>query len=1077
MNRSKLQVALMGALLALGAGAAWPQTAAAQAQAAQQYSIPAGELESALRHYATQNRLQLVYSSELVAGKRSAGLTGSYTREEALARLLSGSGLHAEPVDANTIALRRAGAGPTPRDEARAVPAEASADDGVTDIDTVMVTGTRISRPELDEPNPVQTFSIERIQRSGKTNITDFLKDSPALTASMGNQDTAGTSTYGTPAGIGLNMLDLRNLGSARTLVLVNGRRHVAGMPGEASVDVGSIPTALIDRVDVLTGGVSAIYGADGVSGVVNFLLKRDFEGLEASVQTGMSSRGDANEHDASVVFGRNFADMRGNVAVAYQYTASKRLSEKKRDHIGDPYRTYMTAPNPDDPFAEDPDLYDYLLFNDVRYAESSPNGAIDVDFDGIADYQGDGRPYDGGRLLGEGVTQGGSGTPLAGFNGDLLPRDRQHNLNVLASFDASPALRLFAEGKYIETSVYTQAQPTFDFGTVLAPDNAFLNRRLGALAPDGALMNRDNLDLGHNEDFVDRKLKRIVVGAAGDLGERLRYEASYAYGESKSHILKTRNRLTDRYYAALDAVVDPATGRIVCRSDLFPEENIDPLNYDGPAVTFTPGPGSGCRPLNLLGEGAADPAAADFVYARSTMDSRITQQVFSGSVSGDLGGWFELPGGPVGFAVGAEYRKETSLAIPSEDLLQDQVLDIGPYAVTRGSFDVREVFGELSIPVLADARYAKTLSFGAAIRFSDYSTIGHTTTWKLDGVYAPVEDIAFRTTYSQAVRAPNIAELYAGPSSSFDTTNDPCDPSNLGSGTSYRAANCVALLQQLGLSQAQIDAFAPNRDPSASVAKPSVSSGNPDLSEERARTWTAGVVFRPRFLKGFTLSLDWYDIGLEDAINTAGGFDISQLCVDQPSIDNVFCDAVTRDPDTGFITGYHVRPENVSAFRTSGLDLSVNYRFTPRAGIGTFEFDLVGGYLRQLEFVATPGADTTDRANMPWSPRRIASLGVTWEKGGLSLNYALNWQSRTLSPWFTPEQLAARPDLAPDSVLYVEERREHSLQASYDLDDRLTLFAGIRNFTDQKPHTGLLSWPVSPVGRYFYMGARARFR
>lgn len=1072
MNKKmKLRVALMGALLTLGAGTAWPQPVAAQA-AAQQYSIPAGDLESALRHYATQNRLQLVYSSELVEGKRTAGLAGSYTREDALARLLRGSGLRAEPVDASTIALRKVEAGPVSRSEVPAEQVEAAADDAATEIAAVVVTGTRIRRPELDEPNPVQTFSVERIQRSGKTNLTDFLKDSPALTSSLGSLDTAGPSTYASPTAIGLNMLNLRNLGASRTLVLVNGRRHVSSLPGEMAVDIGSIPSALIERVDVLTGGVSAIYGADGVSGVVNFVLKRDFEGLEANVQTGMSSQGDADEQDASFVFGRNFADRRGNVAVAYQYTASQRLNHTARPYLGDPSRAYFQAPNPDDPFGEDPNQYDNLWFNDVRWADSSQNGALDVDFDGVADYQGNGLPYDGGRMLGDGLTQGGSGTPVTQSAGDLLPRNRQHNVNLLTSFEVAPALRLFAEGKYVETSVYTQAEPTFDFGTVLAPDNAYLNQVLGSLAPDGAWLNRDNVDLGFNEDFVDRKLTRFVVGAEGAISERLRYEVSYTYGEAKSHIRKTRNRLSDRYFAALDAVVDPATGQIVCRSDLFPEENIDPLNYDAPAVTFTPGPGSGCRPLNLLGDGVADPEAVAFIYAPNRIDSRITQQVLSGSVAGDLGGWLELPGGPIGFAVGAEYRRETSSSVPSEDLREDQVFDIGPYAVTRGDFDVREVFGELSFPVLTDARFAKTLSFGAALRFSDYSTIGQTTTWKLDGVYAPVRDIALRATYSQVVRAPNIAELFAGPSSGFDTPDDPCDPSNLGSGTSYRPANCVALLRQLGLSQAQIDAFAPNNDPIAGISKPSISSGNPDLSEERARTWTAGLVFRPRFLDGFTLSVDWYNIELENAINTAGGFDISRLCVDQPSIDNVFCDAVPRDPVTGFITSYFVRPENVSAFRTSGVDVTANYRFTPQANIGTFEVDLSGGYLRQLQFVATPGADTTDQANTASSPRRLANLGLTWEKGDLSLTYGLNWWNRTLR--ITPQEHAAQPDYGPDSVVYIKQRHEHSLQASYAIDDRLTLFMGVRNLTDQKSdHESY--WPVSPVGRYFYMGARAR--
>lgn len=938
----------------------------------------------------------------------------------------------------------------------------------------IVVTGSRIRRTELEEPNPIQSFSSEDMQLSGKTNVTEFLLDTPALAGSLGSERTGGSNIFANIQGAGLNLLNLRNLGEDRTLVLVNGRRHVAGLPGISGVDINSIPSALIEKVDVLTGGVSAIYGADGVSGVVNFILKRDFEGLLASGQIGLSEHGDAGRRDASILAGANFADGRGNVTLSYDYSSSDRLSQFDRSFSGNMFRTFTVVDNPGDP-DDDPRIPDRIALPDVRYAQSSPDGGIDVDFDGIADFTGSGGVYDHGRLLSDGLVQGGSGTPLAGYSGDFLPSIEQHNVNLLTGFEFSPAFRLFLEGKYATSRTFTAAQPTFDVATILASDNAFLNARFGDLAPDGALMTRDNFDLGVAQDKSDRKTIRAVIGAEGKLGDHLRYEVAYVYGRTKADTLKMNNRYTDRYFAALDAVVDPGSGRIMCRSDLTPGENIDPNNYDGPARSFTPGPNSGCVPLDLLGEGVADPAAIDFIMARSRIRSQITQQVISGSLSGDSGGVFSLPGGPVGFALGAEYRKESSRSVPSPELQDGQVFDVGPYSADSGSFDVKEVFGEINVPLLKDVPFAKTLSFGAALRLSDYSTVGSTTAWKFDAVYAPIEDIAFRATYSKVVRAPNIAELFAGRSSTFTGIEDPCDPSRQTSGSQFRAANCVAVLQALGFTQGQIDAFAPDDDVLAGVARRANRQGNPDLKEETAKTWTAGLVFRPRFVPGLTASADWYDINLKNAISRPSGQDVVALCVDQPTIDNVYCDAVTRNPGDGFVSSVFLTPQNVANFRTAGLDVSVNYRFNPGTDLGTFNLKLVGGYLHRLAFIATPDAAVNSNVNEIYAPRYVGSADLTWSRGAVSINYGLGWHSRV--DRFNDEERAANPDIAGPELRRYKERWEHDIQLSVDVDSRFTFFGGVNNFTDEKPGFASESYPVSAVGRYYYLGAKAKLR
>ena len=254
---------------------------------------------------------------------------------------------------------------------------------------------------------------------------------------------------------MGLNLLDLRHLGVDRTLVLVDGRRHVSGLAGSAAVDIDAIPTDLVEAVDVLTGGASAIYGADGVSGVVNFRLKKNFEGLSFRGQYGTSSEGDGNNTFAALTAGTNFSDGRGNIALAYEYSADDRVNDQDRDYLRPPTAAYLFQ-NQDD-LDDSPDLPDQVPYNDVRYADSAPNGAVDVDFDLLSDFQGNGNIYDRGFVLENsgGYTQGGSSTPVDGYQGDLFPELDRHLVNLLGHFDVSDSLTISAEGKYVRSHAH----------------------------------------------------------------------------------------------------------------------------------------------------------------------------------------------------------------------------------------------------------------------------------------------------------------------------------------------------------------------------------------------------------------------------------------------------------------------------------------------------------------------------------------------------------------------------------------------------------------------------------------------
>lgn len=946
----------------------------------------------------------------------------------------------------------------------------------------IVVTGSRIARPELSLPNPVQVVSAETIEQSGKTNLTEFLIDNPALLGSQSNVDVAGSALTGGAQNVGVNLLDLRNLGANRTLVLVDGRRHVAGYPGIASVDINTIPTDLVQSVDILTGGASAIYGADGVTGVVNFILKKDFDGLHLRAQNNISERGDAGSRFFAVTAGKNFAGGRGNITAAYEFQETDRFSQLKRLNYGRTGPSYTFARNPADGAPggpnDNPNVPDRVLLTGLLWADSSLGGAVDLDQDFAPDFTGEGGIYDPGTYVpGTAFTIGGSSTPRESYYGDFTPYNRRHIAQVFGRFEFSPAFEVYAEAKYVRSKAVTQSQPSYDLYTTLFADNYFLAQRYGAAAITGdAWFSRDNFDFGVRQYEMERELWRTVVGVKGDLGSNLKYDVSYVFGQSTQRGTNRNDRIADRYYAALDSVSDGAGG-VTCRINLPGQTTINgeslgnPIVYTGAPVSFRPGQ---CVPLNILGNGTPSQAALDFVTADHTSWARIRQHVASAVLSGDTGSFFSLPGGAPGFAIGAEYRKEESRFVPSAESQAGWLIDDSQASIDSGSFDVKEVFGELNLPILADMAFAQNLSLGGAIRYSDYSSIGNTLTWNVNGSYSPVRDITFRGTYSQAVRAPNISELYAQQSGTFEFIIDPCGIDRLTEGTTYRAANCTAALTALGINPATFNpansSFSPQNSSLAGF-----SGGNPDLTEETAKTWTAGVVLRPSFVPGLSVTADWYDIRLTQAIQYSTAQDIVDLCYDQPTTTNVYCQLLTRSPTTGFVSSYQVIPQNVASFKTAGLDLSLNYRFEPFNNAGTFNVRFAGNYLHRLNFVPSLGADPEnqlDSATYP-APKYSATFDLTWTKGPLSINYGVNWWSKTRR--VTREQEAANPDYLPAEFIWYKEKWDHELFASYDVDDRFNIYAGINNLFDSKPDIGAVAYPISAVGRSFFMGIKAK--
>lgn len=931
-------------------------------------------------------------------------------------------------------------------------------------VQDIVVTGSRIRRPDYETASPVVSLSAATLQQAGTTNLTDFLTGYPGLIgSSTSNQNSGDRAGIGAT---GLNLLNLRNFGTQRTLVLVDGRRHVSGIEGSQDVDINTIPEDLVERVDILTGGASAIYGADAVTGVVNFVLKKNFAGVTARAQAGISEHGDAGQRLFSITAGTNFAGGRGNIALSYEYGVNDRYTTQDRDYlVGANATSFRRNPNY---VANTSGSYFVIPTRDARYADTARNGAVDVTFDGIPEFTGTGKVYDRGRLLpGNAYTVGGDSTSLADYGNDLLPRIERHVGNAVAHFDVSPALTVFAEGKYAQTNSYSLGQPTFDYYLFVPQDNPYIPTAIrAAIDPSlgGVLVTRDNFDLGQRGENIRRETYRGVIGARGDIADDLHYEVSYVYGQTNVTAHYVNDRYTDRFLDAID-VVTGANGQPACR---VAAQGVSAALAAGASVTPVSFNANQCVPLNIFGEGVASQGALDFIHASTTDRSRITQQVVSGSVGGDFRRLFHLPGGELSYSVGGEYRRETSSFVP--DLIAQQGLTFtNALSRTYGKFDVKEVFAELDAPLLKDRPFFQLLDVAAAIRYSDYSTIGSTTTYKADLTWAPVRDLRFRGTYSYAVRAPNIGELFGGASQTFAFFDDPCTVNNRGLGTSYREANCRAVLSAVGLSAAQIATY---EDP-RSVNIAGTQSGNQSLKAERARTWTAGFVLAPRFVPGFTASFDWYDIKLKDAINTVDPQQLSELCVDQPSIQNQFCGSIVRQAGTGLINGFTVSPQNVANFATAGLDVNLSYRLKT-AKFGIFNVKVIGNYLNKLNFVGTPGADATDNLRAQYSPEFQTNTDVTWSKGILTLNYRLSWFDKTYRPGITPTILAGNANYIDPKYAFVKDRWVHDIYASVDVTKNFQFYGGINNVANQKPDLGLASYPVESVGRFFFAGVRA---
>lgn len=978
-------------------------------------------------------------------------------------------------------------------------------------IEEVVVTGSRITRFAGDHTAPVLTMDSGQIESSGKVNIEDFISEVGSLVGSDGSYESANGNS-GTRTG--LNALNMRNLGTNRSLVLVNGRRHVSSVAtGEPLVDTNTIPTALIERVDVLNGGASAVYGADAVSGAVNFVLKDDFEGFAVRTQTGMSSESDAEEFYASFVWGTNFADGAGNITASYENRSQERLQIFERDY-GLYNREYRVNNPAEYRKTDDPNVPDRIVLGNRTYIFTAPDGRYDITgFDTVSGQElgyedlvlnAEGQPWVFGQRVSGSAMIGGDGTPTQFFTSQLLPEQETNSFNLNALYDITDSATVFGEMKYVTSDAVNPRSSSFTSVLEIGLDNPFLPQtfldQLSTIEDASIQLARDDLELRSLND-ITRDTTRIVLGVKGDLTDWLNYEASYNHGVTEVENRLLNMRREDRYFASMDAVIDPATGQPTCRSNLDPSAvpPTDPIvsSYnpavwgDGVNGSFEPGPGSGCAPFNPFYDGTADyfspgkpsasnpnAAAMSFIAGNGVPlvdDGKISQTIYNAYLAGNTSGiGLELPAGGVDFVFGGEYREErVSNDVDAIRSNPNGLTSLNFERDSKSSFDVRELFTEVSVPVFEDlGPLMQAMRIDGAYRWSDYSTIGETTAFNIGGNWTLNDNIILRGSFGESVRSPNLAELFSPDNEGSFRPTDVCEQSELGSQSANTVANCAAVLSALGVDPATFISASP-------VGRPGVIGGNPNLQEETSETMTFGVVLTPSFLPGLVASIDYWDIELTQGILYPSDDEIVSQCYDAPVFGNEFCSLFTRAPTgiVGVIIDLEQRPVNVSALTTSGVDFSFTYSMD-LADLGSLSLGLNGTYLKELKTQPTVAPKQVEEAGLlvtllgNQAPEWVANFSANWSLGPVSLNYRLHHQSELSI--YTPEELQRQPDIS--DYTHTDKLYLHDIQASYDFYNGIEVYGGINNVADREPDPTYLNTPVGPKGRYFYVGLTANF-
>jgi len=761
-------------------------------------------------------------------------------------------------------------------------------------MDEVHVTGSRVARSASQTPTPVTTIGQDQIRAQSPQNIADFVNTLPSVRGSSTATNSAGALSNGLA---GISALNLRALGTGRTLVLFDGQRSVVSA-ASGQVDTNTFPQSLVERIEVATGGASSAYGSDAIGGVVNFILNKEYTGFETTLDGGKTTYGDADNWKYTLTGGMPFADGRAHVLFSGEVSRLKGIVGEVRDWNKS---GYFAMRNPDvsagAPF--------YIVGSNIGISTYSPGGLITAGplkgkYFGAGGSVG---TLNYGAVSGQWMQGGDWQYTTSGMLGSnsLQSDDKRQSYFTRASFELTPGVELFGQASYARyegLSFYINPTTT---GIVISKANPFLPASIVQAMTDAGpsvttfTMGTSNADMPPSGSANERGTQRYVAGAKGALtmfGKEFSWDGYYQQG-----ITNVREQLTPTYNVArltlaTDAVINPANGQIVCRSTLA-------------------NPSNGCVPLNRFGVGVASQEALDYVLGEPLRTQQFKQGVAAVNFTTNA---FEGWAGPISLAFGAERRKEQVAG--EVDPQFESGWKYGNYRVTRGDYNVAEAYVETVVPLV------RTLNFNGAYRYTDYSTSGGVNTWKGGVTWQPIEDVLFRASKSRDIRAPNLSELYDA-------------------GTA-RTNNVVINGQSVS--------FVQNLQ------------GNVNALPEEADTWGAGVVLRPRFAPGLSLSADYYQIEIDGVISFVAAQDVASYCY-QFSVQK-YCNQL-KFSSTGVLQTIDLFYDNLNSMRAKGLDLEASYTQPVAdlfgAGSGMLSFTALATHY--LQNVTDDGVTAIDQA------------------------------------------------------------------------------------------------------------------
>ncbi|MDF2639379.1 MAG: TonB-dependent receptor [Novosphingobium lindaniclasticum] len=941
----------------------------------------------------------------------------------------------------------------------------------------IVVTGTRIKRPDLESNSPQTVVGSDEFRYQGATTVEQVLNRLPQFTADANENVSNGSD--------GTSKINLRNLGSNRVLTLLDGQRL---MPSQA-INLSFIPSALVERVDVLSGGASAVYGSDALSGVVNFVLKKDLDGVRIDAQTGFSQHNnnngslralqrasgydpapssviDGGKQDVTIAAGKNFADGRGNITVYGGYRKFSPVRQSSRDVSACALQDRESVAGSGN--------FDQLFCGG---SSNTPFGS----FIPLSDLS----PFKGQTLINN---RDGSGTlvpynPSYSYNtapDNYFQRsDERITAGGFARFELSKAAELYGSFMYMNDQTFSQVAPSAVwFGTAfpVSCNNPYASAaQLSAIC--GSAAGTDTTaptNVGYRVIGAPRRDNlrfndyRYSAGVRGDLGSGFSYDINYMYSLVKFKETYLNDVNQAKAGRALNAV--NVNGVPTCRSVI---DGTDPS----------------CIPINVFTPGGVTADQASYLFGESNTASRNSLGVISGSLSGDLGQmgvtlpWAE---NGVGIALGLERRRETL------NFTADEVAQQNGTLPSDGIIAVTEAFGEIEIPLIEDKPFFKSLTINGGLRYSSYDNKQNSSgiksgynvwTYKGELSWAPVDDLRVRASYNRAIRAPNVQELFASQSVGNVNGTDPCAGAN--------PSAPFEICQLTGVTQAMYGSIPGCPSDQCS----GLGGGNVALKPETADTYTLGVVITPKALRRFSLSVDYYNIKVKDYIGSIAPSLIMGQCAETG--DPYFCNLFVRDPRSGQVfgqnSGYIISTTmNTGYLKTSGLDVNADYTFDI-GNLGSINLGVVGTYLIEQVSQPVPGGGSYDCkglfgytcgqptpewrhvARLSWMTPTDTTVSLSWRHlGGTTLS------SLTDNPLLSADQTTVNRKIGAYNYF--------DLSLTQAIDKRFTLRAGVNNMFDKDPpilDSGLLqsfgngnTYPgvYDALGRTIFVGFTANF-